>query len=1518
MAGIGKYVSTNIENGITFDTLVGNLLAYKPELWGCTEQNYNNIATEFAVDSNSLYYLPAGNYKLENLPNSPFDSDFVNVYVFDKNGGKYIICSTGGATRYATELTSATDTIVWTDVSQGVNRTAEIVFFHIADTAPTDTTKMWVDTSKLASDNEASLKYYNGTEWVSYYAEGIMLQEVYDPHGINKDPYAAVLSEISDFFGEYAEFTKHKDNELELIHLTAEESEYYRTCLLTTADIARIFAENGPVYDQMIEYIGEKSKEISGYADIETGNSEAMERFDEHTQIYDVTWNAASISKTHREWHSICYGNGKYVVIASSSNIVAYSEDGVTWIERPIGSTDRYWYSVCYGEDKFVAVAAGSNVFAYSYDGITWTEGTISETIRDWHCVCYGNGTYVALACESSVFAYSHDGITWYETTVSGTSRFWYDICYGGDKFVAVAYASHVFAYSTDGITWHEVDSGVEAREWQSVCYGDGKYIAVASSSNVFAYSTDGMTWYETNLGLSVKNWFSVCYGDDIYIAVAIKSNTFVYSFDGIHWLTGMLSEDEKLWWNIYYNHGTYMIVESNSSSISYSADEFGFSHISAAQISFWDSKAAPDHKHEFDENVIIDSDNIDGSDGSLIPSEYLDSAKERSHKIDSIEILANTPTEEELIGIYHNGNILYTEDEAGNTEWYNITDNSKFGQVGFTARDNIITKNNYYCYYVCYGNGKFVTAVPGTKIFMYSTDGITWTEVAINGMAQYWTEIFYANGRFTAIAAASTMFAYSDDGINWTQAMLVNDPNTWHSGCYGNGRFVILSHSDVFVHSVDGLAWTQGTMGSVPRIWSAVCYGNGKFIAVDSNSSVYAYSTDGVTWFEGNINDATNGYTDVIYCNDRFIAAGTESSIAYSLDGNTWQTVKISAAPLSLKAVCYCDEKYVVIGSDANGAQLYGYSTDCISWVVKYLSIDSTTNFNDIASDGSMAVAVSKTTQKSLVFGVMPLYEEGFAHMSSVINSLRFDHIKNTPTTLEGYGISEEDVATKEEYINVVSTYEQALYFNYTPIGYDVAAVTAPDSTIYPIYLGIQKTRFTHGGGNAKNPMSTATSDLDVIMVVDKDGALSNTVSKFNCESIKLWNESTISNSVREWSEVCYGNGMFVAVAVDSTIFAYSSDGINWTEATISDTEKEWWTLCYGNGKFVAVAKYSNTIAYSANGINWTEVTVSATERPWWAICYGNNKFVMLSSGENVCAYSTDGVTWIEAAISDIARYWYSVCYGNGMFVAIAAGDNIFAYSYDGINWTEGIISDTKRDWHTVCYGGGKFVIIACDSNIFAYSDDGIIWHETIVSNTPRAWYHGCYGDDKFVAVDYASNGCVYSNDGINWYESAINEAVDFWYSIAYGNGLYVTVATDSNKVASATYFGSYLYSEPGLSKHETLIPASKYFNTYYFSDSVNPEWDTEGLGRMLRVDTSVDNLVMNETYNINGSEYVVTIRWDSNVGIVFDISMGKAIRSLQTIRDNFVADQATIVNKINTLAAILNENGADVHMTW
>ena len=252
---------------------------------------------------------------------------------------------------------------------------------------------------------------------------------------------------------------------------------------------------------------------------------------------------------------------------------------------------------------------------------------------------------------------------------------------------------------------------------------------------------------------------------------------------------------------------------------------------------------------------------------------------------------------------------------------------------------------------------------------------------------------------------------------------------------------------------------------------------------------------------------------------------------------------------------------------------------------------------------------------------------------------------------------------------------------------------------------------------------------------------------NEFNDE----WTESTISDTSRKWYSVCYGNGMFVAIAFDSNYFAYSTDGINWTETNNRLTVRPWRSVCYGNGKFIAVASGTNYFAYSTDGITWTESTISDTSRNWYSVCYGKDKFVVVTYNSNYFAYSTNCITWTEGTISSTNRDWRSVCYGNDKYVVIAYNSNYFAYSTNGINWTEGTNSSTSRSLYSACYGNGMFVAVAINSNYFAYSTDGINWTESTISSTSRYWYSVCYGNNKYIAVAYnydENNDLIFGND--------------------------------------------------------------------------------------------------------------------------------------------------------------------------
>jgi len=94
-------------------------------------------------------------------------------------------------------------------------------------------------------------------------------------------------------------------------------------------------------------------------------------------------------------------------------------------------------------------------------------------------------------------------------------------------------------------------------------------------------------------------------------------------------------------------------------------------------------------------------------------------------------------------------------------------------------------------------------------------------------------------------------------------------------------------------------------------------------------------------------------------------------------------------------------------------------------------------------------------------------------------------------------------------------------------------------------------------------------------------------------------WNLSATPTDL-QWNSVAYGNGLFVAVAVDGSgnNVMTSPDGITWTTRTPANNNL-WYVInygkdLYGNGLFAAVsgagtADTSRYIMTSPDGITWT-----------------------------------------------------------------------------------------------------------------------------------------------------------------------------------------------------------------------------------------------------------------------------------------------------------------------------------------
>ena len=253
-------------------------------------------------------------------------------------------------------------------------------------------------------------------------------------------------------------------------------------------------------------------------------------------------------------------------------------------------------------------------------------------------------------------------------------------------------------------------------------------------------------------------------------------------------------------------------------------------------------------------------------------------------------------------------------------------------------------------------------------------------------------------------------------------------------------------------------------------------------------------------------------------------------------------------------------------------------------------------------------------------------------------------------------------------------------------------------------------------------------------------------------------------------WTNVTYGNGVFVMIGID--IQAYSTDnGLTWTHVA-SPLTGSWVSVTYGNGVFVMVGYYNQ--AYSTdNGLTWTPV-VFPIGGDWTGVTYGNGVFAMVSFDDNQAYSTTNGLSWTPV-VTPVPGYWQSVTYGNGIFVMVDSYNYQSAYSTTlGVSWT--VVS--SNPYYGITFGNNIFVAVG-NNNIPSYSTNGLTWTQS-TSSPSGAWWSVSYGNGTFVMT--ADLGIqAYSTDNAVTWKYATTQVSGNWHSVSYGDFSYSTSPSDS-----------------------------------------------------------------------------------------------------------------------------------------
>ena len=287
----------------------------------------------------------------------------------------------------------------------------------------------------------------------------------------------------------------------------------------------------------------------------------------------DIT-NWQQVTNTNN-FLDIAYGNG--VFVATRSNGVHYSNDGITWnATNPVGFVGG---KIVFGNGLFVNVSNSGGIGRVftSPDGFIWTSRTAASN-DTWSGITYGNGLFVAVASSYTAgggIMTSPDGITWTLRVGVGGGGFT-GVTYGAGTYVATKTGSPgTMVISYDGFTWSDQTTGISSL---TVFYANGIFTTGKH------YSTDGLTW----IAASSPNFpVKITYGNGYFMAVTDTEIKYLYSVDGINW-TADTPPNTSNFKGVAFGENTFVSVGSGGTNrINYLLFE--------GQISFFSGYIAPD-----------------------------------------------------------------------------------------------------------------------------------------------------------------------------------------------------------------------------------------------------------------------------------------------------------------------------------------------------------------------------------------------------------------------------------------------------------------------------------------------------------------------------------------------------------------------------------------------------------------------------------------------------------------------------------------------------------------------------------------------------------------------------------------------------------------------------------------------------------------------------------------------------------------------------------------------------------
>lgn len=435
-------------------------------------------------------------------------------------------------------------------------------------------------------------------------------------------------------------------------------------------------------------------------------------------------------------------------------------------------------------------------------------------------------------------------------------------------------------------------------------------------------------------------------------------------------------------------------------------------------------------------------------------------------------------------------------------------------------------------------------------------------------GVGVAWAGIAYGDGTFIAIPNNFSTAAKSTNvGTTWSTLTLPIN-TSWSDIAYGNGYWVIISNevqldgspSRALISNSMGTGWRETTLPNASA-WTKICYGNGKFIAISNTNSV-VYKNVSTTTLSG----TGSG------CKFNVTITGGNASLQVGTTGTGYGV----------------GNQLKILGTDIGGTTPANDLTITVSTlnsppgdpttINTFAVSGSTTSLTGTVSAYSTNYGKTWTRGGLLPAGTYTGLTYGAGKFVAVAQAPLFSNLTATNITATGSGAR----------------------FNVTTSGSSYVVTLAAAGTGYANGQTLRILGTSLGGATTANDLTITITGMDnspggdatSIASVSATGTAVSRRAAYTEDGI-TWTASTLP-STSDWSQVEFGNGLYVAVSSAGAKAAYSRDAITWSQSLlpIGAVDK----LAYGQGVFLGLDNSSTSAWSSEDGINWTERTVTSS----------------------------------------------------------------------------------------------------------------------------------------------------------------------------------------------------------------------------------------------------------------------------------------------------------------------------------